>query len=40
MARMINSAGLELIKEYEALRLEAYQDGVGIWTRLSPARIL
>lgn len=32
MARMINSAGLALIKEYEGLRLEAYQDGVGVWT--------
>jgi lysozyme len=32
MARMINSAGLALIKEYEGLRLEAYEDGAGVWT--------
>lgn len=29
---MINGAGLVLIKNAEGLRLEAYQDGVGIWT--------
>ncbi len=28
----INAAGLSLIKEFEGLRLEAYQDIVGVWT--------
>lgn len=28
----INQAGLSLIKEFEGLRLEAYQDIVGVWT--------
>lgn len=28
----INAAGLELIKSFEELRLEAYQDIRGIWT--------
>lgn len=28
----INKAGLSLIKEFEGLRLTAYQDPVGIWT--------
>ena len=28
----INQAGLDLIQEFEGLRLEAYQDSVGIWT--------
>lgn len=32
MTRLINSAGLALIKEYEGLRLEAYDDGGGVWT--------
>lgn len=32
MARLINSAGIALIKESEGLRLEAYQDTSGIWT--------
>ena len=32
MSRVINSAGLALIKEFEGLRLEPYQDGAGIWT--------
>jgi len=32
MARMINSAGLALIKEYEGCKLEAYKDCAGIWT--------
>jgi lysozyme len=32
MTRMISSAGLDLIKHFEGCRLEAYQDGVGIWT--------
>lgn len=30
--RIINSAGLALIKEYEGLRLEPYKDGAGVWT--------
>ena len=29
---MINSAGLELIKSFEGLRLTAYKDPAGIWT--------
>ena len=28
----INQTGLDLIKRFEGLRLEAYQDAVGIWT--------
>jgi lysozyme len=28
----LNTAGLSLIKEFEGLRLEAYQDIVGVWT--------
>ena len=32
MARSINAAGLELIKSFEGLRLQAYRDSVGIWT--------
>lgn len=32
MARLINSAGLALIKEYEGLRLEPYKDTGCIWT--------
>lgn len=28
----INEAGLDLIKDFEGLRLDAYQDAVGIWT--------
>lgn len=32
MTRLINQAGIDLIKEAEGLRLEAYQDGAGIWT--------
>lgn len=28
----ISERGLELIKEFEGCRLEAYQDSVGIWT--------
>jgi len=32
MSRIINSAGLALIKEYEGCKLEAYQDGNGVWT--------
>jgi len=32
MARTINSAGLQLIKDSEGLKLQAYQDVAGIWT--------
>lgn len=32
MTRTINAAGLALVREYEGLRLEAYQDSSGIWT--------
>lgn len=32
MARQINQEGLELIKRFEGLELEAYQDVAGIWT--------
>lgn len=28
----MNKAGLELVKEFEGLRLEAYLDPVGVWT--------
>lgn len=28
----ISKAGLDLIKEFEGLRLSAYQDSVGVWT--------
>jgi lysozyme len=28
----INQSGLELIKHFESLRLDAYQDSVGVWT--------
>ncbi|WP_047248625.1 lysozyme [Chromobacterium subtsugae] len=28
----INTAGLNLIKQFEGLRLQAYQDAVGVWT--------
>lgn len=28
----LNEAGLSLIKQFEGLKLEAYQDVVGIWT--------
>lgn len=30
--REINQQGLDLIRHFESLRLEAYQDSVGIWT--------
>lgn len=30
--RLINRAALDLIKSFEGLRLEAYQDPAGIWT--------
>ena len=29
---MINAAGLALLKQFEGCRLEAYQDGGGVWT--------
>jgi lysozyme len=32
MTRHINEAGLELIKSFEALRFESYQDQAGIWS--------
>jgi len=32
MARTINDSGIELIKHFESLRLESYQDSVGVWT--------
>ena len=32
MPRTIDQAGLELIKQFEGLRLDAYQDVAGIWT--------
>jgi lysozyme len=32
MPRTINDAGLTLIKTFEGLRLNAYQDVAGIWT--------
>ncbi len=32
MARMINAAGRALVRSHEGLRLEAYQDGAGVWT--------
>jgi lysozyme len=30
--RQVNSSALAIIKECEGLRLEAYQDGGGVWT--------
>ncbi|HTW69404.1 MAG TPA: lysozyme [Acetobacteraceae bacterium] len=32
MTRIINDAGLDLIKHFEGCRLDAYQDVAGIWT--------
>lgn len=32
MTRRINAAGLALVREFEGLRLEAYQDQAGVWT--------
>src|SRR3954468_12817369 len=32
MTRKINQAGLDLIKRFEGLKLDAYQDVAGIWT--------
>lgn len=31
--RHINDAALQLIKSFESCRLDAYQDGAGIWTQ-------
>ncbi|HEY9761730.1 MAG TPA: lysozyme [Trichocoleus sp.] len=31
-SKAINSAGLEIIKHFEGIRLKAYQDSVGVWT--------
>jgi GH24 family phage-related lysozyme (muramidase) len=30
--RQINQSGIDLIKEYEGFRADAYQDAVGVWT--------
>ncbi len=30
--KTIGSSGLNLIKEFESLRLKAYDDGIGVWT--------
>lgn len=32
MTRIINAVGLALVRAYEGLRLEAYQDSGGVWT--------
>jgi len=32
LARTINDAGLALVKKFEGLKLDAYQDVAGIWT--------
>lgn len=32
MARAINDQGLALIKQFEGLRLDSYQDVAGVWT--------
>ena len=32
MTQTINAAGLALVKAYEGLRLESYQDSGGVWT--------
>jgi lysozyme len=32
MARQINDQGIALIKRYEGVKLDAYQDVAGIWT--------
>ena len=32
MSQTTNPAGLELIESFEGLRLNAYQDSVGVWT--------
>lgn len=32
MPQTINTAGLQLIESFEGLRLNSYQDSVGVWT--------
>jgi lysozyme len=32
MPQTINAAGLQLIESFEGLRLQSYQDSVGVWT--------
>jgi GH24 family phage-related lysozyme (muramidase) len=32
MSQTINQAGLDLIESFEGLRLNSYQDSVGVWT--------
>lgn len=32
MTRIVNDAGIELVKRFEGLRLEAYRDVAGVWT--------
>ncbi|MEP6568601.1 MAG: lysozyme [Acidobacteriota bacterium] len=32
MSQTTNQAGLQLIESFEGLRLNAYQDSVGVWT--------
>lgn len=32
MTRIINAAGLALVRAYEGLQLEAYRDSGGVWT--------
>jgi lysozyme len=32
MPQTINQAGLQLIESFEGLRLQSYQDSVGVWT--------
>jgi GH24 family phage-related lysozyme (muramidase) len=32
MSQTINQAGLQLIEAFEGLRLQSYQDSVGVWT--------
>jgi lysozyme len=32
MTRQINSRGLQLIEQFEGLRLNAYDDSTGVWT--------
>ena len=32
MVRRINQSGLDLIKRFEGLKLDAYQDVAGVWT--------
>ena len=32
MSQTTNQAGLQLIESFEGLRLNSYQDSVGVWT--------